>query len=284
MMTATTAASAVAAQTWDDAAAGWHQHASMLDEWLQESTAIMLAAAGIGAGSKVLDIAAGSGGQTLAIARKVGAEGEVLATDVSPRSLALGQARLRAAGFDRVHAKIADAQALGLDGAGFDAAVSRLGLMFCRAPLEALGSARAALKPGGRLAAIVFSQPSQNPCIAIMMATAMRHAGLNPAPPFAPGSLLSLGKPGLMAELLADAGFVEVRIEAIAAPMHLPSCQHYIQFVRTAGLPIMALLAALSAPAQADAWRDIEEQLARFETSAGWGGPNELLLCAGRAT
>lgn len=269
-----------AAHPWDDAAEGWDRHSPMLGEWLREATAAMLDAAGIGPGARVLDIAAGAGDQTLDIARRVGPGGEVLATDISARILTLAADKLRRAGFDGVRTWIADAQALGLDDAGFDAAVSRLGLMFCREPRAALASARSALRPGGRFSALVFSAPPGNPCIALMAATALRHAGRAPVSPFEPGSLLSLGQPGLMARLLAEAGFEAIDVRAIAAPMRLPSCQHYIDFVRSAGLPIMALLAPLSAAAQHDAWEDIAEQLGRFTTDHGWQGPNELLLCS----
>jgi ubiquinone/menaquinone biosynthesis C-methylase UbiE len=42
----------------------------------------MLDMAGVGAGARVLDVAAGAGGQTLAAARRVGPSGSVLATDI----------------------------------------------------------------------------------------------------------------------------------------------------------------------------------------------------------
>ena len=272
---------AAAPHPWDDAAVGWNDHAPMLTQWLREATGAMLDAAHIGSGAHVLDIAAGSGDQTLDIAHRVGPTGQVLATDISARILGLALAKLRDAGFgpDTLQTRVADAQALGLDGAGFDAAVCRLGLMFCHTPLTALKGIRAALKPGGRFAALVFSSPQHNPCIAIMAFTAMRHAGRPPASAPAPGSLLSLGRPGLLASLLTDAGFTDINVRAMAAPMRLPSTQHYVDFVRTAGLPIKAILASLSEAAQQEAWSDIYHQLDQFMTPEGWQGPNELLLC-----
>ena len=47
----------------------------------------MLDASKITAGSRVLDVAAGAGGQSLAAARRVGPTGHVLATDISPAIL-----------------------------------------------------------------------------------------------------------------------------------------------------------------------------------------------------
>ncbi len=269
---------------WDHAAEGWNRHSALVNTWLHLITSAMLDSALIDKGSRVLDVAAGAGGQTLDIARRVGGRGSVLATDISARILALAADNARAAGFDNVTTRVADAQALGLHGSGFDAAVCRLGLMFCMQPGVALRQIAGALRPGGRLSAVVFSQPQANPCVAILMSTARRHAGLGPASPFEPGSLLSLGKPGLLAALLADAGFDDIHVEPMEAPMSLPSVQHYLDFIRSSGSPIMQLLAPLSVPEQASAWDDMAVQLAQFTVAQGWRGPNELLLCSARAS
>lgn len=274
------AAAALSSPAWDKGAAGWNKHATLIRIWLHEVTAAMLDAAGIAPSSRVLDIAAGAGDQTLDVARRVGPQGYVLATDISARMLALAQENVRAAGLRHVDTRLADAQALGLAGSDFDAAVCRLGLMFCTSPLEALTGARQALKPGGRLGAVVFSQPQHNPCLTTMMATALKHAGSPARTPFEPGTLLSLGKPDLLARLLADAGFVDVDVQPVSAPFRVPTSQHYLDFVRASGSPIMEILALLPAQDQDDAWDDMVTQLNVFATPAGWAGPHEMLLCS----
>ena len=268
---------------WDKAAAGWNDHTQIIREWLRDATRLMLDAAHVSGGARVLDIAAGAGDQTLDIARRVGENGYVLATDISTRILELAQHNAHAAGFAQVATRVADAQSLGLDGANFDAAVSRLGLMFCNQPVAALSSARAALKPGGRFTALVFSGPQSNPCLAIMMRTALKHAGLTPESPFVPGTLMSLGQPGLFAQLLHDAGFIDINVQPVITPFHLPTSRHYIDFVRSAGSPIMQILAGLTANEQHDAWHDMETQLNAFGTANGWVGPHELLLAVATA-
>jgi ubiquinone/menaquinone biosynthesis C-methylase UbiE len=275
----TVAATRPSAEAWDEAAAGWHHNGGLIREWLREATQHLLDAARIAPGAKVLDVAAGAGDQTRDIVQRVGARGEVWVTDVSPRILALAQANLRDVTGTRLHCQVADAQALGMAGANFDATVCRLGLMFCPSPVAALREMRQALRPGGRLSALVFSTPEANPCIAITMRTARQHAGLRDADPFAPGSLLSLGPLGLAAQLMSDAGFGEIEVMPLAAPFRLPRVDDYIDFVRTSGSPVMEILRPLTAAQQADAWIDITRQLDRFSTPQGWLGPNELLLC-----
>ena len=282
MMVALTAEAATG-HAWDQAAHGWNRHTTIIRAWLEEATRAMLDAARIAPGASVLDIAAGAGDQTLDIALRVGPQGRVLATDISAAILALAADNARQAGWRNVDTRVADAQALGLEGAGFDAAVCRLGLMFCQAPPEALRAARSALKPGGRFSALVFSQPQHNPCLGVMMSTALRHAGSPPRPPCASGTLMSLGEPGLLARLLHTAGFVDIEIQTIDAPFRLPTGRDYVDFVRTAGSPIMEILAPLPVSARSAAWADMAEQLKVFNTPTGWVGPNQLLLGAATA-
>ena len=279
------AISGASSHAWDAAAAGWNQHAALIHDWLHDATQAMLADAQIGLGDRVLDIAAGAGDQTRDIARRVGTDGWVLATDVSPGILALAQKNAEAAGLRQVSTRVADAQSLDLAGADFDAAVCRLGLMFCCSPLEALRGIRVALRPQGRLCALVFGRPQHNPCLTITLATARKHAGwvngsaTQTAGVFDPGSLMSLGQPGLLEALLQTAGFVDVELRYVSAPFHAISAEHYVDFLRSSASPLMELLAPLSSAAQQDAWRDMTEQLEVFGTPSDWVGPNELLQC-----
>jgi hypothetical protein len=129
---------------------------------------------------------------------------------------------------------------------------------------------------------MVFSAPQANPCVATLMATALEHAGLPPADPFRPGSLLSLGKPGLVDELFRAAGFRDVATTRLDAPFRLPSARVYLDFVRASASPIQQILGALDERKREAAWQAMEERLARFQTPQGWVGPNELLLTAAR--
>ena len=78
---------------WEEAAEAWDAWGPTLERWLGPATELMLDLAAVGPGSRVLDVAAGAGGQTLAAARRAGPDGRVLATDISP-----AHPRLRRAG------------------------------------------------------------------------------------------------------------------------------------------------------------------------------------------
>src|SRR4051794_39942085 len=85
-------------EQWQAAAEAWNRWGPQLERWLGPATEVMLDLAGVGRDARVLDIAAGSGGQTLAAARRVGPAGRVLATDVAPAILDFADANARAAG------------------------------------------------------------------------------------------------------------------------------------------------------------------------------------------
>jgi SAM-dependent methyltransferase len=114
---------------WDSAAEAWHRWGPTLEEWLGNATELMLDLASIGPGSRVLDVAAGAGGQTIAAARRVGSTGSVLATDISLEILQYAKESATGLGLNNVEILQADGEELRLP-PGFDAAISRVGLIY----------------------------------------------------------------------------------------------------------------------------------------------------------
>lgn len=267
---------------WDAHAQGWNDAGATVRQWLREATDAMIDLANIRSGARVLDVAAGAGDQTLDIAKRVGPQGSVLAVDLSPTILALAGENARRAGYRNIETMAADGEKLEVAPATFDAAVCRLGLMLFPDPGNGLRAIARALKPGAMACTIVFSSPDTNPCVAILMSNALKHAGLPPRDPFQAGGLFSLGKPGLIDGLFREAGFTRVATTRLSAPFRLPSVKHYLQFIRTSASPVLQILGQLDDGARAAAWAEIEHKLSAFNTPGGWEGPNELLLTAGQ--
>src|SRR3954466_6283402 len=97
---------------WQTAAESWHRWGPTLEAWLGEATEAMLDMAGVARAARVLDVAAGTGGQTLAAARRVGPEVFVLATDISSNILAFAERNAREAGFGNVETRVLDGEQL----------------------------------------------------------------------------------------------------------------------------------------------------------------------------
>ena len=108
-------------------------------------------------GERVLDVASGSGDLAAALARRVGAEGEVWATDVNRKMLERGRDRLLDAGA-LTPAVQCDAERLPFPSRTFDCVTVGFGLRNMTHKELALAEMARVLKPGGRLVVLEFSK------------------------------------------------------------------------------------------------------------------------------
>jgi ubiquinone/menaquinone biosynthesis C-methylase UbiE len=267
-------------QQWQEAAAAWQRWGPQLEAWLGEATDLMLDLAGIGTGTRVLDIAAGAGGQTLKAARRVGPEGAVLATDISSNIIDLAAREARAAGLSNVATKVMDGENLEADDASFDAVISRVGLIYFPDQQRALRESRRVLRDGGHISAIVYSMPQKNGFFSIPVSIIRRIANLPEPAPGLPGPF-SLGGAGVLEDSYRKAGFKEIAVRTVDAPVRFSSAAECVRFERESFGALHAMLANVSQTERNRAWAEIEDALRQFEGPGGFVGPCELLVGAG---
>ncbi len=265
---------------WEDAAAAWDAWGPTLEDWLGPATTLMLAAADVRAGSRVLDVAAGTGGQSLAAARRVGPGGSVLAPDISPTILEHAAAAAAHEGLTCVHTRELDGEELDVEPAEFDAVVSRLGLIYFPDQERALAGMYRALRPGGRVAAIVYSTADRNGFFSVPVSIIRRRAQLPPPAPGQPGPF-SLGATGVLEDLLRRTGFRDVGAQVVPASLRLPRAADCVRFERESFGALHQMLAGLGDDERAAAWEEIHRELARFDGPDGFAGPCELIVAWG---
>jgi SAM-dependent methyltransferase len=269
-------------EQWQEAAEAWHRWGPTLEQWLGPATELMLDQTRIAPGARVLDLAAGAGGQTIAAARRVGPEGSVLATDISPAILSHAADATRAAGLANVEFRELDGEELdGLDDESFDAVVSRVGLIYFPDQQRALRGIHRVLRPGGRLSAIVYSTAELNAFFSIPVGIIRRIAGLPAPAPGLPGPF-SLGSPGVFETAFANAGFEDVAVRPLDAPVRFPTAAECVRFERESFGALHAMLAGVTLAERDQAWREIESELRRFENGGGFEGPCQLLIGSAR--
>jgi SAM-dependent methyltransferase len=267
-------------EQWQGAAKAWNDWGPFLRKWLGESTEAMFDMAGIAAGSRVLDVAAGAGDQTLLAADRVGPQGYVLATDISPAILELAARNARDAGYGNVETKVLDGENLDVPEGSFDAVISRVGLIYFPDQQAALQSMKRALKPGGRVAAIVYSTPDKNAFFSIPVSIIRSRANLPPPLPGQPGPF-SLGAPGVLEETLKTAGFRDVKCKTLAAPLRMSSAAECVRFERESFGALHQMLSGLDAQARAAAWDEIAAKLRQYEHNGVFEGPCEMVVGVG---
>jgi len=122
-------------------------YSSMVETWLLPLGTRLVEASGIGAGARVLDVAAGTGNASLPAARR-GAD--VTAGDLTPELLEVGEQRAEAAGLtlDWVEA---DAEALPFGDGSFDVVISAIGAMFAPRHQAVADELVRVCRPGGTI-------------------------------------------------------------------------------------------------------------------------------------
>jgi SAM-dependent methyltransferase len=265
---------------WEGAAPGWARWEATVAAWMAPATEAMLAMAGVEAGARVLDLASGAGSQTLEAARRVGNTGQVVANDISETMLQHVREQASAAGLANVTTLAGAAEDLDVPSQSFDAVVCRLGLMLFSEPARALTAMQRALRPGGRIAIVVFTTPAANPAMAKPMEILLRHAGKAPPAPGQPG-IFALGKPGVLERLMLDTGFVDIEQRTLTPTWKMPSPVQALAMMREAFGAYRAVVHGCSEDVQAAAWSEVAAALERFETAAGFVAPSEVLLASG---
>ena len=270
-------------EQWQHAAEPWHRWGPAIEEWLDGATGLMLDLARVAPGDRVLDVAAGAGGQTIAAARRVAPGGHVLATDISPAILEYAERAARAAGCDNVATREMDGEELGVEPGGYDAVIARLGLIYLPDRAAALAGFHRALRPGGRVSTVNYPTPDRNEFFSIPVSIIRRRAALGPPLPGQPGPF-SFGAEGVIEAAYEQAGFAEIDVRRVSAPVRLSSAAECVRFERESFGALHQMMASLSEAEREEAWSEIEQELSEFETSDGFEGPCELIVAAGAAT
>ena len=264
-------------QQWEDYAGGWNAWTPLLETWLGNATERMLDLAGVSTGDRVLDVAAGAGGQSIAAGRRVGPDGTVLATDLSPTILehAHGGGQGSRAG-QRVDPRTRRRALHDLPAQSFDAAISRVGLIYFPDRHQALTGIRHALRDGGRFAhGDLLHRRDER----LLLAAGLDHPrpGASSRPGTGPARSVQPRRPRGAERDLIQAGFHDVVVEVVEAPVRLPSAAECVRFERESFGALHQMLGRLT-PASRTVWAEIEPALGQFETEDGFVGPCELVV------
>ena len=207
-------ANAEQARAWDGTeGAYWAAHAERFEPALTDYEDAFFAAAAIAPTDRVLDIGCGTGASTRAVARRASA-GAVLGVDLSSAMLEVAAAAVEREGLGNVAFVQADAQVHPFDAGAFDVAISRTGAMFFGDPPAAFANIARALRPGGRLALLVWQPFERNEWMVEIMGALTAGRGLAPPPPDAPGPF-SMGDPDRVRSILTSSGFADVEVSGL---------------------------------------------------------------------
>ena len=244
------------------------------------ATEMMLELASVQPGSRVLDVAAGTGDQTLMAARRVGPTGNVLATDNSASMLEVAAEAARKEGLTNVETRVMNSENLALDADSFDAVICRNALMLFPNPAKALTEMRRVVKPTGKVVLVVFSVLEKNPYHGIFYGIVRRLGNIPPPTPGEPW-MYALGDPGALEDVYRRAGFLNVSVHAVPIPRRFPSAADAIRSMRNSAGDLREIISQLNEAERETAWAEIEQELRQFEGPNGFEAPGEVLIGVG---
>lgn len=211
-------------------------------------------------GTRVLDIACGTGVLTREAALRSGNDGEVSAVDISPGMLAVASQRA-----PEIDWRNAPAESLPFETDSFDAVISQFGLMFFQDRTSALREMMRVLTPGGRLAVAVWASLDESEAYPIEVALLDRLAGRNAAD--ALRAPFVLGETNQLTDLFRDAGITSVGIKTHYGRARFPSVRTMVEADLRGWLPVMGVV--LSEEIIERILDEAEEVLADYVTTEG---------------
>lgn len=266
---------------WGAVAPGWEQNADFVDSRTEDLTRAMLEAAALEPGDRVLELACGPGGLGIAAADRVGADGEVVLSDVAPQMTAIAAARSEARGLGNVTTLDLDLERLDQPDGSYDAVLCREGIMLVPDHDGAASEMWRVLRLGGRAVVSVWGPRERNPWLGAMLDAVGTQLGVTFPPPGLPGPFALDGRDKLLA-VLSGAGFEDVAVDEVEAPWIGASFDQWWLVTTALAGPLAKVLEA-QLPEAIDAIRSrAREALAPYETPNGLEIPGVTLVGAAR--
>ena len=250
-------------QDWNRVAPGWEKWDEMFDRSMAFLNHRLVADGRLRQGYQVLDLGSGTGYPALLAAQVVGPQGKVTGIDLADDMLAAARRKAARLGLSNVEFRTGDVTTLPFPSGSFDAVTSRFCLMFLPEIPKAVAEIARVLKPGGHLAAAVWSVPENNPYLRIPMDVIKQLIELPPPDPQAPG-IFRLAKPGDLMGMIQQAGLSSLSEEEFVADVQLTSGREYFSSLMEIAAPIQNLFAKLSPSQQAEAEKRIVQSVEQY--------------------
>lgn len=227
-------------QGWSDGADGYDDNFAGFTALYADEVLDLL---GVGPGTTLVDVAAGSGATSVRAAQRAAT---VMATDFAAGMVEIADRRLRDGGFTDSAARLMDGQALDLPDDAFDAGVSMFGLMFFPDTGAGVAELARVVRPGGRIGLGTWDLEGfgMHRLIGGALEVAVPGFGDHPRPE---PTWAALGTVDGLAALLASGGLTDVEVRRVVRRWHFEDPERFFREMPSWSCPVRPLFEMLPA-------------------------------------
>lgn len=264
-------------ERWSAASQGYADRIAPMIQTFAEAIVEQL---DVGAGSEVLEVAAGSGALTEILYPRVKS---LLCVDYAPQMIGILRERLDALGATNVRTAVMDGQDLQLADSSFDAAACSFALMLFPDRARGFGELCRVVRPGGRVAVTGWAGPERFEAFGLFLASIQAAFPEMPPPP-SPPPVFSLADPAAFKREMEAAGFRDVEVELVPREQEVADFEHAWGMMTAGAPPIQVLFDRVGPAGQAR----VRDELRRIIDERFGEGPftltNVATMGSGRAS
>jgi ubiquinone/menaquinone biosynthesis C-methylase UbiE len=227
-------------EVWNKFSAGWKKWDDLTMDFLKPMADAIIGLLKPGGTDTVLDVASGTGEPGLTIATMLNG-GKVIAIDLAEGMLEVARENAERRGISNFKTISCDVSALPFQDNSFDAISCRFGFMFFPDMLVAAKEMLRVLKPGGRIAVTVWSEPEKNQWATSILSIVNRNMKTAPPPQEAPG-LFRCARSGMIPELFKQAGLRNIIETGVSSKLVPGNRKAYWNFMTEVAAPVVAAL------------------------------------------
>jgi ubiquinone/menaquinone biosynthesis C-methylase UbiE len=267
---------------WETSSQYWNKHQALIERMFAPLSRALIEDAHIVSGQTVLDVGGGSGEPSLTIAPIVGESGGVTYTDPAAGMVRAARDEAARRGLTNISFNQSPAGQLPFADNSFDAAVSRLSVMFFPDVLAGQREMLRVLKPGGYMSFLVWAAKEVNPFFSVVTEVLDRFVPADVEDEDAPGAF-RFATSGKLATALREAGAVDVRERELAFTVEAPITVERFWELRTEMSDTFRKKLAKLVPDQVAAIRyTVQKAVAGYFKSGGMNFPANVLVVTGR--
>jgi len=237
---------------------------------------IHLGLAGLRPGQRVLDVACGTGVVARRAAELVGPTGKVVGLDLNPGMLAVARANDPAGA---VEWREGNALELPFADGSFDVVSCQHGIMFFPDRVRGLSEMRRALVPGGTVAVSTWGPLAESTGFAALTAALARHV----SPEAGALTPFAVDRADVLAGLLAEAGFGDVKVSTRRITATFPSAEEFVGIIASGAPAVLERLGGITGATRRAVVDEVAAAVRPYQTADGVGMPLSGHVATGRA-